>query len=460
MVYLRRFVTVAALATFLASQAIASPFMVAPTVQPQAPLLASVDAEVIPDNYVIVLKKNASTDAVRSHLALISMMVKHQLPETVNTIMASPNRRGKQQRTFAAFPAAAENWSGTKGNRIKHVYDIEGLKGYAGRFDAETLDQIRSLPEVDYVERDAVVYATDTQVNAPWGLARISHRPKLSLGTFNRYEYHPNGGEGVTVFVVDTGINTEHEDFEGRAVWSDVVPDGDPTQIDGNGHGTHVAGTIAGKRFGVAKKANLVAVKVLGSNGSGSLSDVIRGIEYTIAGHREELEKAKSEGKVYKGSVANMSLGAGYNKALNQATDAAVDNGVHFAVAAGNDNRDACDYSPASAEKAITVGASTLGDERAFFSNFGKCVDIFSPGLSIMSAWIGSNKATNTISGTSMASPHSAGQLAVLLSQAEKPLTTDELKALVLSTATKDAIKGLDGESPNLLSFIAPPSSK
>jgi cerevisin len=190
---------------------------------------------------------------------------------------------------------------------------------------------------------------------------------------------------------------------------------------DNNGHGTHCAGTIASRRYGVAKAANVIAVKVLGSNGSGSMSDVIAGVLYAAESAVKKAVLAAAEVKAtgktkHKGSVANMSLGGGKSRALDETVNGAVDAGLHFAVAAGNDNRDACSYSPAGAEKAVTVGASTLGDERAYFSNYGPCVDVFAPGLNILSTWIGSDSAMNTISGTSMASPHTAGLLAYLLS--------------------------------------------
>jgi len=190
---------------------------------------------------------------------------------------------------------------------------------------------------------------------------------------------------------------------------------------DNNGHGTHCAGTIASRKYGVAKSANVIAVKVLGSNGSGSMSDVIAGVLFATDSAVKKAALAAAEVKAtgktkHKGSVANMSLGGGKSRALDETVNGAVDAGLHFAVAAGNDNRDACTFSPAAAEKAVTVGASTLGDERAYFSNFGPCVDVFAPGLNILSTWIGSDSAINTISGTSMASPHTAGLLAYLLS--------------------------------------------
>ena len=215
-------------------------------------------------------------------------------------------------------------------------------------------------------------------------------------------------------------VNINHVEFEGRAVWGKTVPQG-ASDLDNNGHGTHCAGTIGSAKYGVAKAANIIAVKVLGDNGSGSMSDVIGGVTWASESAQKKLKAAQAEFKAtgksnHKGSVANMSLGGGKSRALDDVVNAAVDGGLHMAVAAGNDNRDACSYSPAAAEKAVTVGASTVADERAYFSNYGSCVDIFAPGLNILSTWIGSDHATNSISGTSMASPHTAGLLAYLLS--------------------------------------------
>ncbi|KAG6872520.1 hypothetical protein C0995_009210, partial [Termitomyces sp. Mi166 len=303
---------------------------------------------------------------------------------------------------------------------LRHVYDSHKFYGYAGSFSDSVVQQLRAMPEVAYIEQDQIVRTQETQKSAPWGLARISHRPRLTFATFTKYLYNPQGGEGVDVYIIDTGINIGHKEFEGRASWGKTIPLNDVDE-DGNGHGTHCAGTIASRKYGVAKKSNVIAVKVLGSDGSGTMSDVVAGVTFAS---REAFRKAKAaveelanKGSTkHKGSVANMSLGGGKSRALDDAVNAAVDMGLHFAVAAGNDNRDACSYSPAAAEKAVTVGASTLGDERAYFSNFGKCVDVFAPGLNILSTWIGSERATNTISGTSMASPHTAGLLAYLLS--------------------------------------------
>lgn len=302
----------------------------------------------------------------------------------------------------------------------------------------------------------------ETEKNAPWGLARISHRDSLSFGTFNKYLYAADGGEGVDVYIIDTGTNVDHVDFEGRATWGKTIPANDEDK-DGNGHGTHCSGTVAGKKYGVAKKASPIAVKVLKSNGSGTMSDVVKGVEFAAESHIKKVKAAKGgKGKKgFKGSAANMSLGGGKSPALDAAVNGAVDAGIHFAVAAGNDNANSCNYSPAAAEKAITVGASTLADERAYFSNFGKCNDIFAPGLNILSTWIGSKYAVNTISGTSMASPHIAGLLAYYLSlqpakdsaYAVADITPKKLKESLMSVATVGALSDVPSDTTNILAW-------
>jgi cerevisin len=310
------------------------------------------------------------------------------------------------------------------------------------------------------------MYTSDRQrqTDAPWGLVRVSHRslPNTEAGKNHSYIYSGEAGEGVTVYVVDTGVQIHHHDFEGRAKWGKTVPVND-TDTDGNGHGTHVAGTIVGKTYGVAKKANVVAVKVLRSNGSGTMADVVKGIEEVVNLHREaEKEAAKANKKVR--SVANMSLGGGRSRVLDRVVDAAVEAGVAFAVAAGNSGDDACDYSPAASAKAVTVGATTNIDAMAWFSNHGDCVDIFAPGHQIESTWIGGNSSTNTISGTSMASPHVAGVMALLLSEPEyADLSPKELKEKLLELSTEGLVTGIPkwaGGGQNKLLFSDPPKKK
>ncbi|KAG9042276.1 serine protease [Tulasnella sp. UAMH 9824] len=341
--------------------------------------------------------------------------------------------------THAEDPLAGED------SGLIHVYDGQ-IKGYAGRFANSTIAKLRTMPEVDYIEHDQLVWASDIEKGAPWGLARISHREKLGFGTFREYIYDGHGGEGVDAYVIDTGININHVEFEGRAKWGKTIPKNDFDE-DANGHGTHCAGTIASRKYGVAKSANVIAVKVLGSNGSGTMSDVLAGVVWASTQASKKLQDARTEyaatGKTsHKGSVANMSLGGGKSQALDDAVNKAVDSGLHFAVAAGNENKDACTTSPAAAEKAITVGASTLADSRAYFSNFGPCVDVFAPGLNILSTWNTGNTATNTISGTSMASPHVAGLLAYLLSIYPSVTFDPEIKAALIPESAKQPLTG------------------
>lgn len=404
-------------------------------IERMAPLIAAQDAEIIPDSYIVVLKKNAPAHKIYDHHRWVRSL------HSDNTALSSLLDSGM-------------------GARLRHTYDLPNLKGYAGKFSKKLLDKIRASEEVEYVEHDQMVYTTELQRNAPWGLSRLSHRSPLTLRTFNKYPYDARGGEGVTVYVIDTGINVNHSDFEGRASWGFTAPEDDGDE-DGNGHGSHVAGTIAGKRFGVAKKAKVVAVKVLRGNGSGTMSDVVAGVEWAVEAHQIAEAEAKKKGEKLKGSAANMSLGGGKSQALDDAVDAAVEAGLHFAVAAGNDNRDACDYSPAASKGAITVGATTIEDERAWFSNWGKCVDIFAPGKDITSVWIGSKVATNTISGTSMASPHVAGLIAYYLSlhEGSTPLAPKLLKQKMIDLGTKNILEKIPKDTPNILIFNDPPAT-
>ncbi|ORZ36901.1 peptidase S8/S53 domain-containing protein [Catenaria anguillulae PL171] len=407
----------AALLAVLACLSHAAP---SPSSAAESPLLSAENAKkIIEGHYMVVLKDDLDASHIADHHNWLS--------------------------SFLAF--SAQSSGDVSANRIKHMYDVPGgVRGYAGRFDEEAIREIRRSKHVAYVEQDQVVTVQDEvpldehtilQKDAPWGLSRISHRTKPVGAAYKEYPFPDNAGEGVSVYVIDTGINIKHVDFEGRARWGATIPENDE-DVDGNGHGTHCAGTISGRKYGVAKKANAVAVKVLSSNGSGSMSDVVKGVEWAVADHkrrRQKDPKAKS--------AANMSLGGGASRTLDRVVNAAVDSGIHFAVAAGNDNRNACNYSPAAAEKAITVGATAVDDRMAWFSNVGKCVDIFGPGKDILSTWIGSNVATNTISGTSMASPHVAGVLAYLISQSDEPIAPKDLKKRLIKMSTKNVIKGL-----------------
>ncbi|RVX71413.1 Alkaline protease 2 [Exophiala mesophila] len=437
--------------TLLPLLAAGSPVFVDTIHNEAAPIISSTNANEIPDSYMVVFKKHVSQKGALQHQAW------------VDDVHLSSTLRKQELRKRGLTLEDAINYTG-----LKHTYNIAGsVMGYAGHFDPEVIEQVRMHPDVEYVERDSEVHTLkkDTspslEKNAPWGLARISHRDSLNFGSFNKYLYSDNGGEGVDAYIIDTGTNVDHVDFEGRASWGKTIPANDE-DVDGNGHGTHCSGTVAGKKFGVAKKASIYAVKVLKSNGSGTMSDVVKGVEWAANAHAESISAAKKgKKKGFKGSVANMSLGGGKSRLLDLAVNAAVDAGLHFAVAAGNDNADSCNYSPAAAENAVTVGASTLSDERAYFSNFGACNDIFAPGLNILSTWIGSNYATNVISGTSMASPHIAGLLAYYLSlqpssdsaYAVAEITPKKLKANIISIATEGALTNVPADTANLLAW-------
>ncbi|SJM85820.1 related to Cerevisin [Zygosaccharomyces bailii] len=414
-----------------------------------APLVTPRSADVLENRYIVLFRKGVSLEEINFHKELVSQV---HLQEVSQMSEDDNFFEGIQMEGMFNSPEGG----------IDQAFDINGVvTGYAGYFPEKVVDAIRMSPLVEVVEKDSYVYTqkADTENNAPWGLARISHREKLNLGSYNKYLYDSDGGKGVTAYVIDTGVNVNHQQFGGRATWGKTIPEGDDDE-DGNGHGTHVAGTMASATYGVAKGADIVAVKVLRSNGSGSMSDVIKGVEWATQAHQEAVKKNKPG---FKGSTANMSLGGGKSPTLDLAVNAAVKAGLNFAVAAGNEDQDACNTSPASAEGPITVGASTLSDDRAYFSNWGSCVDVFAPGLNILSTYIGSETATATLSGTSMASPHVAGLLAYFLSlqpgkdseffNAEQSIAPDQLKKKLLAFSSKDVLTDIPSKTPNLLIY-------
>ena len=270
-----------------------------------------------------------------------------------------------------------------------------------------------------------------------WGLDRIDQRALPLNGTVSR----ATTGSGVTAYVIDTGVLSTHTEFGGRVVGGySSVSDGNGTE-DCNGHGTHVAGTIGGSNYGVAPSVAIVPVRVLDCNGSGSTSAVIAGIDWVVAHHIAGTP-----------AVANMSLGGGRSSALDIAVQNGVRDGVVFVVAAGNSNANACQTSPAGEPLAVTVGSTTSADARSSFSNYGSCLDVFAPGSSILSAWFTSTTATNTISGTSMASPHVAGVAALGLGIAPDS-SVQQISDWITSTATRDALANIGAGSPNLLAY-------
>ncbi|KXN86834.1 Subtilisin-like serine protease pepC [Leucoagaricus sp. SymC.cos] len=275
---------------------------------------------------------------------------------------------------------------------VTHEFDI--INGFAGHLDEDTLNALRASPDVESIAEDGIMHTMVTQTNAPWGISRLSSSTRLSNQNTN--------------------------------------------DADGNGHGTHCSGTAAGSQFGVAKSANLIAVKVLSDAGSGAVSDIVSGLSFVQS-------SARSSGRP---SVASMSLGGGASTALDSAVASLTGSGVHLSVAAGNDGADAGNTSPARAPSANTVGATTIADARASFSNFGSVVDVFAPGQNVISAWIGSTTATNNISGTSMATPHVAGLIAYLIS-VRGNMSPASMSTLLKSLSLKGVISGVPSGTLN-----------
>jgi aqualysin 1 len=337
-------------------------------------------------------------------------------------------------------PGLARKLANVPGGKLHFTYQY-AVKGFAATLPPQAVAALESNPNVLLVEQDQIAAIVTIQSNATWGLDRIDQRARPLSTT---YEYNQTGA-GVRSYIIDTGILTSHSQFGGRASAGYDALGGNGQ--DCNGHGTHVAGTVGGSTYGVAKSTSLIAVRVLDCSGSGSNSGVIAGVDWVRNNH-------------IKPAVANMSLGGGASSALDNAVTNAINAGVPFAVAAGNENVNACNSSPARAASALTVGSTTSTDARSSFSNYGSCLDIFAPGSSITSAWYTSTTATNTISGTSMASPHVAGVAALYL-QTNPSASAATVNSAIINSATTGVVTSAGTGSPNRLLYslfgAAPP---
>lgn len=344
------------------------------------------------------------------------------------------------------------------GGDILHLYQT-AITGAAVTLTEQQAALLASLPGVLAIEPDQVVVANaETQADATWGLDRID-QPVLPLD--EQYTYPSSAGDGVSVYIIDTGLRDTHDEFAGRVIEGrnfaindtgllglgglpligplvNIGGETDPEDTtDCNGHGTHVASTATGTTYGVAKRASVAAVRVLDCSGAGTNADVIAGVDWVAENHRAP-------------AVANMSLGGGDSDALDNAVRGAIEQGVTFVVAAGNSDADACSGSPNRVEPAITVGSTTREDQRSSFSNHGVCLDLFAPGSDISGAWYQEDDEVNTISGTSMASPHVAGSAALILA-AEPDLAPASVDAALEKLATRNVLGGIKEGSPNLL---------
>ncbi len=331
-------------------------------------------------------------------------------------------------------PDAAEQAMGRlAGGQVLHRYTA-ALNGFAAELPEQAIQGLLHNPNVAYIEVDQVVTIDATQSPATWGLDRIDQR---ALPLSNSYTYNYTGS-GVTAYIIDTGILISHTEFGTRASVGFDAYGGNG--IDCNGHGTHVAGTVGGNIYGVAKDVTLKAVRVLDCAGSGTTTGVIAGVDWVTANHTTGA------------AVANMSLGGGLSTALDTAVANSIADGVTYAIAAGNSNRDACKFSPARVPAAITVGATTNTDARASYSNYGACLDIFAPGSSITSAWYTSTTSTNTISGTSMATPHVAGA-AALYKEKFPGATPQQVRDALVNNSTLGIIINEGRNSPDKLLY-------
>jgi subtilisin family serine protease len=356
--------------------------------------------------------------------------------DTGNPLPPEDQVPGYVQRDSDEYIVVFKDWSSFSSENLfeegEVIREYENLNGYHVKMDSYRVSEIMDQYGVDYIEPNQIFHINTQQTGATWGIDRIDARKGLD----STYNYNSTGA-GVTAYIVDTGMNYSHTEFTGRTIpgYSAI----DNSYEDCNGHGTHVAGTIAGKTYGIAKGAKVASVRVLDCQGSGSTSQIVNGLNWLISNAK-------------KPAVANMSLGGSKSQALDDGVRRAIASGIVFSLAAGNESQDACNVSPANVPEAITVAASDKNDAKASFSNYGSCVDIFAPGVGITSAKMGGG--STSMSGTSMAAPHVAGVAALFL-QRKSSVSPNEIWNYMKGLGTPNVISGASG-APNLLLYSDP----
>ncbi|MFC8588419.1 S8 family peptidase [Streptomyces sp. NPDC057217] len=379
----------------------AVPAQAAPVAPAEGTVLAAGSADAVPGSYIVTLKQDAGFKAGSD----------------------------KGRKLISAY-----------GGTVRKTFG-SALNGYTATLDATAARRLAADPSVASVEQNQVVRSDATQNNAPWGLDRIDQANLPLSGT---YTYPDSAGAGVTAYVIDTGVRISHSELAGRAVNGYDAVQNDTVAQDGNGHGTHVATTVAGTTYGVAKKAKVVAVRVLDNNGSGTTAGVIAGIDWVTSHHTAGVP-----------AVANLSLGGGASTTLDNAVRRSIADGITYTVAAGNSGANASSSSPARVTEALTVGATGSNDAKPSWSNYGSVLDLFAPGVSITAGWHTGDSATNTISGTSMAAPHVAGAAAIYLA-GHPSATPAQVATALVNGATPNKVTSPGSGSPNRLLRIVP----